>query len=849
GSAGNIATLRPVLSPMLWNSVATGKRPAKHGVHGFCEVLPDGTGIRPVQSGSRTCKALWNIASQAGLKSNVVGWYASHPAEPIDGVVVSNQFQAPAGPPDQPWPVPPGSVHPEDIAGELAELRVHPMEIERGTLAAFLPELRPGGVPDDSELLNPVKHRKLGSLMELIAHTSTIHTSATWLMQHTEWDFMAVYYEGIDRFAHEFMHFHPPRMEHVDPTRFTRYQHVMRACYRFHDMMLGATLDLVGSETTVVLLSDHGYHFDHLRPAGPVNKTNPVSWHHPLGVLAMAGPGVRRGQTILGANLLDVAPTVLSLLDQPYGLDMDGKPLLDALDETIAPRHVISWELIDGHDGRLGGAITNGSDPDAEQQAVQQLIDLGYIEPLGEDKQQRINQIRDTNRVCLIQSLMDAGDTERAEVELTAMLEQRPDHLAALELWVGCLIQRQAYDEAADQLDQLSSRGDGKHRLALLRAQIAAGRDQPEEAMSILADLQPDAASEPSFRMQTGYLLLERELVDEAESEFRAVLERDPNHPMALDGLAAVASKRGDDRAAAENCLAAVERLYFLPRVHLRLGRILETLGHVDAAIQATQVACHQAPEWATARRQLTAQLRRADRHEEATNVAFHVRSAVDRMVDTHTASKERVNAEGRQSATEPMSFKDSARRILVVSGLPRSGTSLMMQVLQAAGVKPFTDNRRSADRSNPKGYFEHEAVKRLAHDPYVLQGAHGQAVKVIHALVEYLPPGPPYCVIWMQRSIDEIIESQENMLQHNTDITAPKRDRNVLRQVYTRQAERILSLLQRRSDVKLTIIEHRQLIQRPIETVKFLLDDLDLTADIKQIANTIDTRLYRSKS
>ena len=92
GVMGNISTLRPALSPILWNSIATGKRPDKHGILGFIEPSPDGNGVRPVSSTSRKTKALWNIVTQAGRKAHVVGWYASHPAEPINGVCVSNQF-------------------------------------------------------------------------------------------------------------------------------------------------------------------------------------------------------------------------------------------------------------------------------------------------------------------------------------------------------------------------------------------------------------------------------------------------------------------------------------------------------------------------------------------------------------------------------------------------------------------------------------------------------------------------------------------------------------------------------------------------------------------------------------
>jgi len=92
GVSGNIETLSPSFSPMLWTSIATGKTADKHGILGFVEPESDGTGIRPVSSTSRKCRAIWNILHNQGYKTNVVGWWPSHPAEPINGVMVSNQF-------------------------------------------------------------------------------------------------------------------------------------------------------------------------------------------------------------------------------------------------------------------------------------------------------------------------------------------------------------------------------------------------------------------------------------------------------------------------------------------------------------------------------------------------------------------------------------------------------------------------------------------------------------------------------------------------------------------------------------------------------------------------------------
>src|SRR5271166_1075237 len=101
GVRGDISTLDPVLSPLLWNSIATGKRADVHGILGFTELDPETGRVRPVTSTSRRSKALWNILSQNGFRTNVAGWFAGHPAEPIRGVCISDAFARGFPPKDQ----------------------------------------------------------------------------------------------------------------------------------------------------------------------------------------------------------------------------------------------------------------------------------------------------------------------------------------------------------------------------------------------------------------------------------------------------------------------------------------------------------------------------------------------------------------------------------------------------------------------------------------------------------------------------------------------------------------------------------------------------------------------------
>jgi len=129
GICGNMATLQPALSPMLWTSIATGKRPYKHGIHGFSEPDPVSGGIRPVTNLSRKTKAIWNILNQSGLNTITIGWWPSNPVEELSkGVMVSNDYQTSHGINPQQWPLKPGTIHPARLEKSLAELRFHPAE-------------------------------------------------------------------------------------------------------------------------------------------------------------------------------------------------------------------------------------------------------------------------------------------------------------------------------------------------------------------------------------------------------------------------------------------------------------------------------------------------------------------------------------------------------------------------------------------------------------------------------------------------------------------------------------------------------------------------------------------------
>jgi len=184
---------------------------------------------------------------------------------------------------------------------------------------------------------------------------------------------------------------------------------------------------------------------------------------------------------------------------------------------------------------------------------------------------------------------------------------------------------------------------------------------------------------------------------------------------------------------------------------------------------------------------------------------------------------------------------------ITVVSGLPRSGTSLMMQMLAAGGIPPLTDEQRSADESNPRGYFEYEAVKRLRSDQAWLEQARGHAVKIIHVLMRELPVDGrfQYRVLLMQRPLEEVLSSQRAMLERQGKQSA---DPNLLAKVYQAQLEQLEQWMAGFACFAVLPVQHRDAIRSPAETAGKIAQFLGGDLDVARMAGTVDPALYRER-
>jgi len=191
--------------------------------------------------------------------------------------------------------------------------------------------------------------------------------------------------------------------------------------------------------------------------------------------------------------------------------------------------------------------------------------------------------------------------------------------------------------------------------------------------------------------------------------------------------------------------------------------------------------------------------------------------------------------------------LKKSQNIIVVVSGLPRSGTSMMMKMLAAGGLRPFTDNIRQADDDNLKGYYEFERVKQLETDKAWLPEAKGKVVKIISALLRHLPPEYVYKIIFMQRDIQEILASQRQML-----IRRGKYDPNVsddeLANKFRLHLEHVGDWISRQSNIDVIYLNYNEILQNKRKQCIEINEFLGKKLDVEKMAKEIDYSLYRQR-
>jgi tetratricopeptide (TPR) repeat protein len=580
------------------------------------------------------------------------------------------------------------------------------------------------------------KDKVISAVVTTLAHTFSIHNAATYLLENEAWDFMAVYWDSIDHFSHATMKYHPPKLPTITEEKFDRYKEVITGAYRFHDMMLDRILSMIDKDTTVIIVSDHGFHSDHLRPRQlPKEPAGPTYEHSPYAFFAIRGPGIKKNHTIFGGSVIDITPTLLSLYEKPIGRDMEGKPLIQIYEEAVELSYVDSWESIEGKSGMHNGEEL---DPWAQQEAMQQLIDLGYIDAPTGDKAHNIRQAKNESLYYVARNIIDGG----RRMEALPMLEQlvadnidRKENVRygyrLLGLYLSLGLNQKAFD-LLQKMKSLSSEDDQPF-LIYHEASFHLANNNPvraEELFRKVIEIVPNSAN---MYRKIGLAYLHRQKYKEAEAHFDRAIEIDPDNIFARNGLATVYLKNKRYEDAVDQWIQTISNTYYYIPAHQGIGMSLYGLGMLDKAAEAFEVAAAIGPKLAKTRRWL---VRIYDELGNEEKKQFH-----EKILNDHIRG-----------------------HITLVSGPARSGMSLVMQILEKGGYPVKYDAMRPADEFNPLGYYELTDMQRLPNENSFLKGLSGSAVKIPLHYLKYLPDNYDYKLILLERNTADVMRSQQKI-------------------------------------------------------------------------------------
>ena len=803
GVYGNMSTMNPPFSPMLWTSVATGKTPDKHGVLGFIELAPDLKGVRPVTTNSRKTRAVWNMLHNKGYKSNLVGWWPSFPAEPINGVVVSEKFQKIQKDPKKKNPIHNDTIHPTSYRGQIKDLRLRPYEVTGQHILPFMP---------NASKVDQENDQSISTFSKLFAENVSVHSAATYVMKNTEWDFMAVYYDLIDHMSHAFMKYHPPRLPGVPAHLYDIYKDVVVGSYKFQDMMLERTMDLVDEDTTIMVVSDHGFESGPNRILKmPKYPAAPALEHRQFGMFVASGPNIKKGEKIFGLGLIDIAPTILHHFNLPVGKDMDGKVALDIFKNPGKVEYIDSWDDLEGDFGEL--KKERETDQLSDSETMEQLIELGYIERPDEKIEDAIIKTRSDLKHNLARVYLGKKDYENAREILLELIEE-PEPIDIIPFYMDLLtieLKYSNFDKAQEYLDKLRSL-DSEFNLTTYfpESQILLGKGDVDGALSLLK-IAVEKKPSPEIWFQIGKIYRRTSQYQKAREAFEMAIKFEPDRAKYHRALAEVLVRLGEYEEAAETALTSIELVKYFPGAHYTLGEALEKLGDLENAKLAYETANRLKPK------------------------AFpRVEKALENI---------------KEKLAQPLELRDKAvnkyreNQIVLVSGLPRSGTSVMMQMLDKGGVSVLQDGKREADVNNPKGYYEYEPVMRLHRDNKWMGDAQNKVVKVVAPLLKHIDPKYRYKIIFMKRDLHEVVKSQQKMIGRNTD-TLPI---NLLNS-YQEQLNQIEIWKEREPGVELIYIDYKDVLNNIDEVTEKVNSFVGTDLDKNAMASCVDKSLYRNQ-
>ena len=571
GAYGRLISSRPILSPIIWTTIATGVPPGVHNIgHFVARNEKTGEDI-PVTSQMRRAKALWNIFSERDRSIATVGWWATWPAESVNGTIVSDHtcyhFLFDEGQEQHADTV--GVVFPQQRTEEILSMVRRPADLRYDEVRLFADVT-------ESEFARPFAFDDgIGHFKWALATAESYTDIGLHLWKSDQPDLLMVYIEGVDSSSHLFGHlFRQESLKGELAEQQQRFGKTVERMYELADRIVGRYLELVDDETTLTVLSDHGFQLGALHDdPSQTRDMRRVSerYHRIEGILYLYGRGVKNYARINQPRLLDITPTLLALNGLPVATDMPGRVLTEALLEETEYTTVASY-----NDGTPNTADETAVAP-VDPAIVEHLRSLGYLDTTS--------QSADRNLAAIA---FEEGRYEDAVREFNRLLETTSgkNRGALFASLAGALGALERYDEALQALNEAKALSPLNPEIYHNRGVIHERKGDTKSAVS---------AYREALRYSPEYEPSTQALVRLTGSALRPAQSADPDEGKALTlaGQAAASAQRGDYERA-DTLLAEAEALapdyavvyQYKSNVAYLKNDLAEALGALERAVE-----------------------------------------------------------------------------------------------------------------------------------------------------------------------------------------------------------------------------------------------------------------------
>lgn len=791
GARASLGAIDPPIHSSTWTSALTSKVPLKHGIFNFTE--PGEPANTPITSKKRKAKFLWEILSERNYKTHQVGAPVSYPVSPVQGIAVSDLFFEI----DEISSTNENVVYPASQLAHFLSLKEKATQKANEVLTTW--QIEP--------ILNDESYNQLISIIKnFMQHSYYVHLITLQLIEN-DWDNLNVFYTKLTDVVYAFTRFHLQKNKDLPKLLHKSFKGILTKCYQFLDEMLGELLAKIDDETTVMLFSQGGY-MPYQSYINQLDKNDSTYEYNTPGILIMRGKKAFKREVLYAVNSLDVCSTILALLGLPFAKDMDGKVLLGHQFFTRINEPIETYES------------TEANLKKAELDLVElphyekRLNALGYLTQFTTEQQQYFE--------C--RSKITSGKQQEVIEFLEEQWKKHPKNSWIGGRLAGCYLATNQIEKARELLDKVLALGDEVAELHLLKGNMLMMEMKFRSASKEYQIAEKNIGHIPNLYSQIGESYGKMNQHQLAQQYFEREIKINP-HPSSYMALATTFLQRKMAGKAIEPLQKAAELAPQIPNTWFQLGNCKMQTKDYEGAAEAFE---------------------QAKKFNRDQRTGQQIQNSLVVLYRDHLNKPEKIK-EMREAYEKSIGSRGT---ITIVSGLPRSGTSMMMQMLVNGGMQAFTDGKREADDNNQKGYFEHELIKSLGSNKQVLSQIGDKVVKIISHLLFHLPHIYKYKIVFMDRAIEEVMNSQHKMLSRlGKERGEDKANSMALLKTFEDSRKKAINWCSKHPKyVKLLLVPYADAISNPLEQAKKVNQFLGGQLDEIKMASVVDKNLYREK-